>query len=71
VGDKVYFVVEDEFNEMYISVECITEVGSRGFWTSASILPCDDMDNFEPWETIGETAFLSREDAEKALQGVE
>ena len=72
VGDEVYFIYEDEeTKEMLIDVERITEVGSRGFWTDGTIIPCDEMNNFEPWETIGQRAFLSREDAEKALEGVE
>lgn len=69
VGDKAYFIIEDEqFKEKYISAEPITEVGSKGFWTSGSYIPSDDMTNFEPWETLGKTAFLSYEEAEKAIE---
>lgn len=69
VGDKAYFIIEDEdFNERYIFSEPITEVGSRGFWTNGSLTVEDEMTSFEPWESIGKTAFLSYEEAENALK---
>ena len=73
VGDIVYCIIEklDHEEESFISEETITEVGSKGFWLSAFNPAKDDMSNFEKWEVIGKTVFFTKEDAEKALKGVE
>lgn len=75
VGDKVYFVYKDEIDENAINGFVIsepvkiTEVGTRGFWTSeVSDEESDDMDDFTPWAWIGEEVFLTREEAERALR---
>lgn len=70
VGDKLYCIIDglilDE--ESFVSEETVSEVGSRGYWLSGCVGGGDDMAIFEPWETIGKTAFRSREEAEKALK---
>jgi hypothetical protein len=68
VGDTAYFTVMfTGSNETLITEEPIIDVSSRGFWTNSSTIPNEELPSFEPWENIGKTAFLSREDAEKAL----
>ena len=78
VGDAVYFLIpelemgEGGFNlsGLFISEpHRITEVGTRGFWTSG--LPRDEPDgmhDFTPWGDLGKTAFLTREEADAALR---
>ncbi len=76
VGDTVYYIFKAEIdrnaiNGFIVSEPIkITEVGTRGFWTSAfpNEHP-DDMDNFEPWDSIDKTVFLTKEAAEQALRG--
>lgn len=75
VGSTAYFILEDiEAGAPGFVVSephPITEVGSRGFWISA--LPYDKPDamhDFTPWDEIGKTVFLTREAAEKALDGM-
>ncbi len=75
VGDTIYYIFKAEIdrnaiNGFIVSEPIkITEVGTRGFWTSAfpNEHP-DDMDNFEPWDSIGKTVFLTKEEAEQALK---
>lgn len=66
VGDTVYFLIEyDDFPELPPGIEAakVTEVGTRGFFTSAVIPPQDDMGDFTPWSELGKTVFLREEDA--------
>ena len=66
VGDAVYFV--DKYEDgTFMEESRVTEVCSKGLFTSASFTPKDDMGNFESYEEIGKTVFLTREEAEKAL----
>ena len=73
VGDSVCFMLPDanEYLGYFVSEpHRITEVGSRGFWTSG--IPDDkpeNMDDFTPWEELGKTAFLTQKAAEAALGG--
>ena len=76
VGDEVYYILEDKIDENAINgfvisdPQRITEVGTRGFWTSG--FPNEDpnaMDDFEPWESVGKTVFLTKEEAEQVLRG--
>lgn len=70
VGDTVYFILEDEMVEggFYVTpAHTVTEVGSKGFWLSSFVPAEDDMSDFNLWEEIGKTVFLTREEAEKAL----
>lgn len=67
IGDKMYFILDDDIvDDGEFICECtVTEVGSRGFWTSGMDPAEDDMSDFTPWEDLGKTAFFSRSDAEK------
>lgn len=68
IGDKMYFILDDEFvdeGDDPIGECTVTEVGARGFWVSGSDPAEDDMSDFTPWEDLGKTAFFSRSDAEK------
>lgn len=68
VGDRV-FAIFDSDDGKEISAERITEAGTRGFWTANSPrLAPDRMDEFTPWQEIGKTVFLTREEAEAALE---
>ena len=70
IGDKVYFILDDEIvdeGEDPIAECTVTEVGSRGFWTSGMEPAEDDMSDFTPWDELGKTAFFSRSDAEKEV----
>lgn len=73
VGDNVYFLLQELDGEWYVSLpHRITEIGTRGFWTSAFPLEKPNaMDDFTSWSEFGKTVFLSREEAEKALSEVE
>ena len=68
VGDYVYFIIED-IHETYVSsAHRVTEVGTRGFWTSS--MPHDHpdaMDMFEPYENLGVEVFTSVYEATGAL----
>lgn len=73
-GDPVYHVVEAEKGEASINGQIIcdpmpiTEIGSKGFWISASIVDKTQIDDYIPYEEIGKTVFLSHEAAAKALK---
>ena len=70
VGDNVYFLLQEFDGEWYISSPIrITEIGTRGFWTSAFPLEKPNaMDDFTSWSELGKTVFLTKEEAEKALE---
>src|SRR5690606_1961761 len=70
VGDNVYFLLQELDGEWYVSSpHRTTEIGTRGFWTSAFPLEKPNaMDDFTSWSEFGKTVFLSREEAEKALE---
>ena len=70
VGDNVYFLLQEFDGEWYMSSPIrITEIGTRGFWTSAFPFEKPNaMDDFTSWSEFGKTVFLSREEAEKALE---
>jgi hypothetical protein len=69
VGDNVYFLLQELDGEWYVSSpHRITEIGTRGFWTSAFPLEKPNaMDDFTSWSEFGKTVFLTREEAEKAI----
>ena len=71
VGDTVYFILEDKMVEggFYVTpAHTVTEVGSKGFWLSSFVPAEDDMSDFNVWEEIGKTVFLTREEAKQALK---
>lgn len=63
VGDILYCVIEDEFEEdgYFISEEPIVEVGTRGVWIS-SFIGKDSMDCFISYDEFGKDVFLNKED---------
>ena len=69
-GDNVYFLLQELDGEWYVSSpHRITEIGTRGFWTSAFPLEKPNaMDDFTSWSEFGKTVFLTKEEAEKALE---
>jgi hypothetical protein len=71
MGDNVYFLLQELDGKWYVSLpHCITEIGTRGFWTSAFPLEKPNaMDDFTSWSEFGKTVFLTREEAEKAIGG--
>ena len=73
VGDNVYFLLQELDGEWYISSPIrITEIGTRGFWTSAfPVEKPNAMDDFTSWSEFGKTVFLTKEEAEKALEARE
>lgn len=67
-GDSVYWLLEDD--GWYISdPEKVADVGAKGFYLSGVRDSDEPGDNpsFIPWDEIGKTVFLSREEAEAAL----
>ncbi len=70
VGDNVYFLLQEFDGEWYMSSPIrITEIGTRGFWTSAfPVKKPNAMDDFTSWSELGKTVFLTKEEAEKALE---
>lgn len=72
VGDMVYFVIEDDETEegKYISKQQINDVSTRGIFVSDSLTE-ENCGIFIPFSDFGKTAFLSEEEAERALKGGE
>ena len=70
VGDVVYFVVEDEVIEegKYISKQQINDVSTKGIFVSDSLTE-ENCGIFIPFSDLGKTAFISEEEAERALKG--
>ncbi len=70
VGNNVYFLLQELDGEWYVSSpHRTTEIGTRGFWTSAFPLEKPNaMDDFTSWSELGKTVFLTKEEAEKALE---
>ena len=80
--DEVYFVLRglDEIDlkeykftvgnsAVSDTVQFITEIGTYGFWVGESPREfAPDYDDFYYWYELGETVFLSREEAEQALK---
>ena len=66
VGDVVYFLLEDNFpvHRWYISEETVTEICSKGIFTSGYYPPRDDLENYSSYDLFGEEIFLTRETAE-------
>lgn len=69
VGDKLYFIYpNDEFNEG-CSIETVVDVSVRGVYISPFISgECAEQNYFVPWENLNREYFLTREEAEKALE---
>lgn len=82
IGDTVHFVLR-ELDEIDLkeyrftvgncavsdTVQFVTEIGTYGFWVGDSPREfAPDYDDFYHWYELGETVFLSREEAEKALK---
>lgn len=56
-------------NAVSDTVQFITEIGTYGFWVGESPREfAPDYDDFYYWYELGETVFLSREEAEQALK---
>ena len=82
IGDTVHFVLR-ELDEIDLkeykftvgksavsdTVQFITEIGTYGFWVGESPREfAPDYDEFYHWYELGETVFLTREEAEQALK---
>lgn len=63
VGDKVYWLLKDR-EDYFVSEDTITEIGTKGFFVSAFLNNTEDISNFEPWESLGKTVFLTHEEAQ-------
>lgn len=72
VGDTVYFLLEDNFpvHKWYISEETVTEVCSKGIFTSGYYPPRDDLGSYSSYDLFGKEIFLTKEaaEAEQALR---
>ena len=67
VGDKIYWLLKDR-EDYFVSENTITEIGTKGFFVSAFLNNTEDISNFEPWESLGKTAFRTPEEAQQALE---
>ena len=71
IGTTVYVLIQDsaifypETNGWYIGEDTIDVIAQDGFYLGA----VEDVD-FRPNDAIGETVFLTREEAEKALEAM-
>lgn len=65
VGDTIHWILEDD-GKYHISPDKIIEVGSKGFFVNGGIFR-NTVYDFIPWDELGKTAFLTREEAEAAL----
>lgn len=72
VGDTVYFIIDDEETEegKYISKQQINDVSTKVIFVSDSLTE-ENCGIFIPFSDFGKTAFLSEEEAERALKGGE
>lgn len=69
VGDSVWPICWDKVPKKWVvndKPERVNEVGSMGFFLSATLCDPEDIDEFHPYEEIGDVYFLSREEAVKA-----
>lgn len=67
VGDMAYFVIEDTvIGKEYISPERIVDICTKGFYTSGH-KDSDENGDLWLWSNIGKTVFLTKEEAEQAL----
>ena len=69
-GDMVYFVFDDTVEGKFISKQQINDVSTRGIFVSDSLTE-ENCGCFVPFSDFGKTAFLSKEEAERALKGGE
>ncbi len=72
IGDTVWFLLEDDFpvHKWFLSEEKITEVASKGFFTSSFAEPCgvEDFGNYTAYSEVGKEAFFNKPEAERALK---
>ena len=72
VGDTVWFLLEDDFpvHKWFLSEEKITEVASKGFFTSSFAEPCgtEDFGNYTAYSEVGKEAFFNKPEAEAKLK---
>lgn len=66
IGNKVWFIQQDDEDEWYTSEETVIDVSSKGFYYS-EFLDGGGAGILELYDEIGETVFLSQEEAEKAI----
>ena len=66
IGDKVWFIQQDDEDEWYISEEKVIDFSVKGFYYS-EFLDGSGAGILELYDEIGETVFLSQEEAEKAI----
>lgn len=64
IGDKVYYICEEfeEYGGNYVSELTITEISNVRFWVE------NEDENHFRFTDIGKTVFLTREEAEVALE---
>lgn len=70
VGDVVYFVIDDDDEEPFISSQRINDVSTRGIFVSDSLTE-ENCRIFVPYSDFGENVFLDKAEAERALNGGE
>ncbi len=70
IGDTVWSVVmgDEKENDEEVEGIIVTEVGRQGFWTAHTIGDTTSMDLFTPWEELGQRVFLTRQEAEAAME---
>ena len=67
LGERVWFLFyDDDTRQWEIAQERITGVGIEGFWCSGLTNQPDAATYMTKWDEVGERAFLSERDAEKA-----
>ena len=68
IGDKLYIVLYDDgIGEHFISADTITAITTTGVFTSCFAPARSDFGNFTDYSELGKSAFLSPDDAERAL----
>lgn len=67
VGDTVYIVNTDGDGEVFMEENKIYDVSTTSMFISVTMPISDEILCAEPYEDIGKTVFLTREEAEKAL----
>ena len=68
IGDKLYEVLEDDEEGAFIEELTVTEVGTKAVFYSSYYPPQDDIRSYVLIKEIGKTVFLSREEAEQAIE---
>lgn len=71
IGQRVHVIIDYDVAADIGEEHCpctVTEVGAQGFWLSSYEPPEDDISEFIKWDELGNTVFLTSEEAAEAVE---